>query len=83
MNTQGIGLGLVISENIVKSFNGMIGVKSKFGKGTKFAFSIVLGKDDDFVDYMNQNIQLMPPSNRSIPTVRSGTNSNSISQSRT
>lgn len=60
MNTQGIGLGLVISENIVKSFHGMIGVKSKFNKGTKFAFSIVLGKDDDSVDLMNQNVPLHP-----------------------
>ena len=42
MNTSGIGLGLVISERIVKSFDGTIGVKSKFGYGTKFAFSIVL-----------------------------------------
>ena len=47
MNTQGIGLGLVISENIVKAFGGRIGVKSKPGKGTKFAFSILLGKDND------------------------------------
>jgi signal transduction histidine kinase len=50
MNTQGIGLGLVISENIVKAFHGRIGVKSKYGRGTKFAFSIILGKDDDDVD---------------------------------
>jgi len=26
MNTQGIGLGLVISENIVKVFDGKIGI---------------------------------------------------------
>ena len=43
MNTQGIGLGLVISENIVKAFDGAIGVKSIFNKGTHFAFSILLG----------------------------------------
>ena len=46
MNTQGIGLGLVISENIVKAFSGEIGVKSKFGKGTQFTFSILLGTSD-------------------------------------
>jgi len=45
MNTQGIGLGLVISENIVKSFGGGIGIKSKYGNGTKFAFSILLDKE--------------------------------------
>ena len=54
MNTQGIGLGLVISDNIVNAFGGKIGVRSKFQQGTKFAFSIILGKDDDFVgDLMN------------------------------
>lgn len=42
MNTNGIGLGLVISENIVKVFGGDIGVKTKYGKGSKFAFSILL-----------------------------------------
>ena len=43
MNTQGIGLGLVICENIVKSFGGAIGVSSKYQKGTMFVFSIMLG----------------------------------------
>jgi signal transduction histidine kinase len=42
MNTQGIGLGLVISENIIKAFDGQIGVQSEFNKGSKFVFSIVL-----------------------------------------
>ena len=49
MNTQGIGLGLVISENIVKCFDGQIGVRSRFGKGSHFAFCIALDsmEDDD------------------------------------
>lgn len=42
MNTNGIGLGLVISENIIKAFQGSIGVKSVFGQGSKFVFSILL-----------------------------------------
>lgn len=43
MNTKGIGLGLVISENIVKAaFNGKIGVKSVHNKGSNFVFSIML-----------------------------------------
>lgn len=46
MNTQGIGLGLVISQNIVNEFDGKIGVKSKYGRGTTFAFSINLYKND-------------------------------------
>lgn len=50
MNTQGIGLGLVISENIVKAFGGAIGVKSKYGKGTRFAFSMILGKGENEVE---------------------------------
>ena len=55
MNTQGIGLGLVITENIVKSFGGKISVNSKYGKGSKFVFSFVLGKDDDYIDHMKQD----------------------------
>ena len=60
MNTQGIGLGLVISENIVQAFEGAIGVKSKYGKGTKFAFSIILGKDEneDKQDILNAPVNL-------------------------
>lgn len=45
MNTQGIGLGLVISENIIKAFDGGIGVKSRYGKGSKFTFSVLLGAE--------------------------------------
>jgi len=33
-------------------------VKSKYGKGTKFAFSILLGKDEDAVDLMNNDVVL-------------------------
>jgi signal transduction histidine kinase len=62
MNTQGIGLGLVISENIVKAFGGRIGVKSKYGRGTKFAFSIMLGKDEITTEVTNNQIVLLPPS---------------------
>jgi len=68
-------LGLVISENIVKSFNGRIGVKSKYGRGTKFAFSIILGKDDDFVDNMNNDVVMQQPSNRSINASSNNTGS--------
>jgi len=41
-NNQGIGLGLVISEKIVKAFDGMIGMRSKKGVGSQFSFSILL-----------------------------------------
>lgn len=42
MNTKGIGLGLFISNKIVKEFDGQIIVKSEFGKGTRFTYSFVL-----------------------------------------
>ena len=42
MNTQGIGLGLVISENIIKAFDGSIGVRSVPNIGTQFTFAIPL-----------------------------------------
>ena len=67
MNTQGIGLGLVISENIVKAFDGQIGVESKFGEGSAFVFSFLLeGKDGDDSEgkkYVHRNEELF-----SIPT---------------
>jgi len=54
MNTQGIGLGLVISENIVKSFEGHIGVKSEFGKGSQFVFCFKL--KDNFESNISEGI---------------------------
>ena len=48
MNTGGIGLGLVISEQIVKCFDGTIGVRSRFGHGSIFGFSILLDNEEPF-----------------------------------
>ena len=42
MNTKGVGLGLFISNKIVKEFGGQIIVKSEYGKGTRFTYSFVL-----------------------------------------
>ena len=61
MNTQGIGLGLVISENIVTAFGGQIGVRSVYGKGSHFTFSFVLGSaicsfEDQIVHANNKKI---------------------------
>jgi hypothetical protein len=42
----------------VKSFDGMIGVRTKYGKGSKFSFCIMLGRDKDYVDYQNQDVKL-------------------------
>jgi len=68
MNTQGIGLGLVICENIVKAFNGKIGVKSRYRKGSKFCFSFLLGKDAEVIDLLNDNKIIEAPSQMSIHT---------------
>jgi signal transduction histidine kinase len=40
MNTRGIGLGLVISKKIVDNFEGTIGFKSQWEKGSNFGFTI-------------------------------------------
>ena len=42
LNTHGIGLGLVISEQIVNEFNGEIWFKSEPDKGSVFGFSFQL-----------------------------------------
>lgn len=36
-------------------------MKSKYKKGTKFAFSFLLGKDEDYVDIMKREIKIMQP----------------------
>lgn len=45
VNTRGIGLGLVISKKIVERFDGQIGFKSKWNKGSTFGFKIQLDND--------------------------------------
>jgi len=49
-NNAGIGLGLVISEKIVKAFDGMIGMRSKKNVGSQFSFSILLRDQNKVVD---------------------------------
>ena len=43
LNTNGIGLGLVISKQIVEKFNGQIKFYSKYKRGTTFFFTFELG----------------------------------------
>jgi len=45
VNTRGIGLGLVISKKIVERFDGEIGFKSKWNKGSTFGFRIQLDNE--------------------------------------
>ena len=54
VNTRGIGLGLVISKKIVEKFNGTIGFKSKWMKGSTFSYRMEL--ENDLVDTDSQNI---------------------------
>jgi len=44
MNTSGIGLGLVISKQIVEQYEGSIQVKSIPGEGSTFSFRVKLGE---------------------------------------
>ena len=42
MNTKGIGLGLVISEQIVNKFDGKISFESVPGEGSTFTYTFKL-----------------------------------------
>ena len=48
LNTNGVGLGLVISKQIVKQFNGDITVDSELGVGSTFTFSFEISQFSGF-----------------------------------
>ena len=50
LNTKGIGLGLVISDQIVNQFDGKITFSSTPKQGSKFTFTIKLNKMNDIND---------------------------------
>jgi signal transduction histidine kinase len=45
MNKNGIGLGLVIADNLVSQFNGKIFFESEPGNGSTFQFTFKLQKE--------------------------------------
>ena len=47
MNTSGVGLGLVISRQITRQFEGDITFESQQGKGSEFTFSFKLESQKD------------------------------------
>lgn len=56
-NTKGIGIGLSLSKQIVKKFNGIIDFTSEVGIGSNFYFTFELNEildekfGDDYLDY--------------------------------
>jgi hypothetical protein len=63
MNTNGVGLGLVISKQIVLQFGGSIKLESEVGVGSKFTFTFKLddpaSRDLDDIEKINeQSIQI-------------------------
>ena len=48
INTNGIGLGLVISQLIIQKFNGVIDFDSKFGEGSQFHFTFEVEPLDEW-----------------------------------
>lgn len=45
--TQGTGLGMTITDNIVRMMNGTIEIKSKLGEGSQFIFAVTLPLSQD------------------------------------
>lgn len=62
LNTKGIGLGLHIAQQIVQKFEGQVHVKSVYGEGSTFSFTMKLQTQDinlvdgiDLENYVNRD----------------------------
>ena len=55
---QGTGLGMAITENIIRMMNGSISVRSQLGKGSQFTFSVQFELADQEVSGSNELVGL-------------------------
>ena len=57
MNKSGVGLGLMISKEIVEAMSGNITISSVHGKGTSFYFNMVVGvvQNPELIDQSSHN----------------------------
>ena len=56
LNKNGIGLGLVISDEIAQKFGGEISFKSKLGEGSTFKFTFLIN-EIQHVEQINDQIE--------------------------
>jgi len=67
MNSNGIGLGLVISKQIVEIFGGQITLKSRLGVGSEFTFTFklensceqTLRRQSNFITFNSTKMEFM------------------------
>ena len=68
-NAKGIGLGLFISEKIVKMFSGKFTLESELGAGSKFGFRIQLSNQEEDISIeqaQETNVKMVQDSNELI-----------------
>ena len=60
--TQGTGIGLALSKELVELHNGAVEVSSELGKGTTFTITLPLNQEDALAEILAEELKIIPVS---------------------